>query len=91
MFEACSTLPYNRRVAPRGAAPGCLQVRVIVNGKEHIVADGQTMAGLLATLALEPIRVAVEVNRELVSRRDYAQTPLREGDRVEIVTFVGGG
>jgi thiamine biosynthesis protein ThiS len=40
---------------------------------------------------LQPVRVAIEVNRELVSRCDFAETTIRDGDRIEIVTFVGGG
>jgi sulfur carrier protein len=43
------------------------------------------------TLGLGPRRIAVEVNRTLVPRATYAGTPLRDGDQVEIVHFVGGG
>jgi thiamine biosynthesis protein ThiS len=49
------------------------------------------VAGLLATLALAPGRVAVERNREIVSRGDHARVTLLEGDKLEVVTFVGGG
>jgi len=66
-------------------------IRATVNGEQRQLACGLTMSGLLEQLALEPVRVAVEVNRELVPRRDYGATTIQEGDCIEIVTFVGGG
>lgn len=62
-----------------------------VNGSRERLDDGTTVAALVAKHDLAPARVAVEVNQELVPRREYAATVLRDGDRVEIVTFVGGG
>ena len=54
--------------------------------------DGETtVADLVATLGLGPRRIAVEVNRAVVPRADYGATALRDGDRVEIIHFVGGG
>lgn len=49
------------------------------------------MASLLAELELDPSQVAVERNRDIVPRAQYAQTTLSDGDQLEIVTFVGGG
>jgi sulfur carrier protein len=66
-------------------------IHVTVNGSPEELDDGMTVAQLVAKYKLTPPRVAVEVNQELVSRRNYDDTALREGDRVEIVTFVGGG
>lgn len=66
-------------------------MQVFLNGEPHDVPDGTTVAELVALLQLVPQRVAVELNTQLVRRGDYAQTPLRAGDRVEIVTLVGGG
>ncbi len=66
-------------------------MHLFVNGDAQAVADGTTIADLLAHHDLIPQRVAVEVNEQLVRRVNYAQTPLHEGDRVEIVTLVGGG
>ncbi|GMV96139.1 MAG: sulfur carrier protein ThiS [Phycisphaerae bacterium] len=66
-------------------------MRVRVNGREMNVATDTTVALLLAALRLEPRHVAVEVNRELVPRRTFEATRLKEGDEVEIVTLVGGG
>ena len=64
---------------------------VTVNGKPQEIADGATVADLLRTLGLPPERVAVERNRDIVPRATYADAKLAGGDRVEIVTFVGGG
>lgn len=64
---------------------------LLVNGKPMAAADGTTVAGLLALLAMGEKRVAVEVNRELVIRKDWTARVMNDGDRVEVVTFVGGG
>lgn len=66
-------------------------MQITVNGEPKAVADVCTIADLVALFNLTPQRVAVEVNERLVRRGEYAQTPLRAGDRVEIVTLVGGG
>jgi thiamine biosynthesis protein ThiS len=66
-------------------------IRATINGQDRELASGLTMSALLADLDLQPVRVAIEVNRELVSRCDFAETTIRDGDRIEIVTFVGGG
>jgi thiamine biosynthesis protein ThiS len=54
-------------------------------------AAGATVADLVATLGLGPRRIAVEVNRAIVTRATYAETVLRDGDTIEIIHFVGGG
>ncbi len=64
---------------------------VIVNGEPHAIEEGSSVADLLRTLGLEAGQVAVERNREIVPRSDHAGTALAPGDRLEIVTFVGGG
>ncbi len=66
-------------------------MRVTINGNEQQVADGTTMSQLLDELQLEPVRVAVEINQDLVTRSTFAETVIRDGDHIEIVTFVGGG
>jgi len=66
-------------------------MRVRVNGEEHDVPEGATVADLVERLGLEPTRIAVERNKRLVRRADYAATALADGDVVEIVTLVGGG
>ncbi len=64
---------------------------IVVNGETRTVGEGATVLSLLAELSLPDSRVAVERNREIVRRAAFAATALRDGDRVEIVTFVGGG
>lgn len=62
-----------------------------VNGESRDVPDGLTVAALLQHLAINAPRVAVELNAEVVVKARHHDTQLSEGDRVEIVTFVGGG
>jgi len=66
-------------------------VKLVVNGEPRDVADGSTVEQLVVALGIDRRSVAVERNREIVPRSQHATTPLAEGDRVEIVTMVGGG
>ena len=65
-------------------------LEVYVNGEPRTVAAGMTVASLLAELAVEG-RVAVERNREVVPRARHGEVKLESGDRLEVVSFVGGG
>jgi len=65
--------------------------RIRLNGKDHTVADGATIAELLDELKLPPEGVAVAVNETVVARADHARARIREGDTVEIIHAVGGG
>ena len=62
-----------------------------INGEAKSDVGARTLAALVAELGLYPRKVAVERNLEIVPRSLYGQTPLAEGDRIEIVQFVGGG
>ena len=66
-------------------------MKIEVNGVAHELPPGETIEGLLARLGLAGHPCAVEVNRSVVPKRDHAQAHLRDGDRIEIVTLVGGG
>ena len=66
-------------------------MQITINGKPETLDDGISVAQLLARLKLEPIRVALEINEDLVPRKTFADTMVHDGDRIEIVTFVGGG
>lgn len=66
-------------------------VKLRINGENQDVPEGITILGLLEFLKIKGERVAVEVNTEVVRRAQHAEHALREGDEVEIVTFVGGG
>jgi sulfur carrier protein len=64
-----------------------------INGESRNFANPEpsTLAALIESLNMKPDRVAVELNREIVPRDRWPQTQLKEGDRLEIVHFVGGG
>ena len=64
---------------------------LLVNGKERPLPRPASVRGALIALGLDSKPVAVEVNGRIVRRARHAATPLRPGDRIEIVTFVGGG
>lgn len=66
-------------------------MRIVVNGETTELDATATIAKLLEQYELSPQRVAIEVNEALVRRQEFADTTLHEGDRIEIVTLVGGG
>ena len=66
------------------------EMKITVNGQTREVPDGTAVAALLEQMKLKPSNVAVELNRRLVRSEQY-DTPLKAGDQVEVVTFVGGG
>jgi len=66
-------------------------MQILVNGKARAADDGITVAALLAELALEGKRLAVEVNEDVIPRSHHPSHALAEGDRVEIVHAIGGG
>lgn len=66
-------------------------MKIVFNGETRDVQDGSTVADLLDDLSLDPKRVAVEVNLNLAPRDQHAETHLKEGDQLEVVTLVGGG
>jgi sulfur carrier protein len=66
-------------------------VQIKVNGETREMPDGALLKDLVASLNLAAERIAIELNQEVVRRGEWANTELREGDRVEIVHFVGGG
>jgi thiamine biosynthesis protein ThiS len=66
-------------------------LQIIVNGQPRDVPDRSTVADLLRTMQFNLRQVAVEVNLAVVPRARHAETALAPGDRVEIVTLVGGG
>lgn len=68
-----------------------LCMRLKINGDEKDVANVSTLVDLVESLAMKSDRVAVELNREIVPRSNWAATTLKDGDQLEIVHFVGGG
>ena len=66
-------------------------MRLIVNGEAKDVAAATTIEALVSLLGLDRRKLAVERNLEIVPRSAFGVTALAEGDRIEIVAFVGGG
>lgn len=69
-------------------------MKLHINGEERVFSDAPapfTLTALVETLGMKPDRVAVELNRDIVPRDRWASTRLAEGDRLEVVHFVGGG
>jgi thiamine biosynthesis protein ThiS len=66
-------------------------VTIQVNGQPRAVSNGTTVADLLRELEIKPDRVAVELNLEIVDRQGFETRYLEEGDRLEILSFIGGG
>jgi sulfur carrier protein len=66
-------------------------MRLLINGEEKAFADALNLAQLIEQLGMKGDRVAVELNREIVSRAQWQETSLKDSDELEIVHFVGGG
>ncbi len=66
-------------------------LNLTVNGEARAFQSPMDIAGLVAALGLDRRKVAVERNLAIVPRSAYADTPLADGDRIEIVHFIGGG
>jgi thiamine biosynthesis protein ThiS len=66
-------------------------LQLTINGEPRTVPAPATVASLLQALGLPAAQVAVERNRRLVPRAEHGATALADGDRLEIVTFIGGG
>lgn len=66
-------------------------MKLWVNGEEQSLEAVTDVAGLVAALGLDGRKVAVERNLEIVPRSTYGSTPVLDGDRIEIVHFIGGG
>ncbi|HTF38048.1 MAG TPA: sulfur carrier protein ThiS [Blastocatellia bacterium] len=70
---------------------GRTQLTILLNGNRTDIAEGSGIGDLIKALGLERDRVAVELNKRIVRRVDWGSTTISEGDKVEIVHFVGGG
>ena len=68
-----------------------IALRIEVNGERLEVSAPINLTDLIRHLELAPERLAIELNRSVVRRADWQETSLNEGDRIEIVHFVGGG
>jgi len=66
-------------------------MRLTINGEERRVSEVATVGELVRALQLDTRKVAVERNLEIVPRSLHGETPVADGDRIEIVHFIGGG
>ena len=66
-------------------------IAITVNGEQRDAKPGSTVTDLLREMGLDPGRVAIERNLEILSRPEWQKTSVQPGDRYEIVQFVGGG
>lgn len=76
---------------PAAGVTSSAEMRIFINGEERAFEAPLTVAGLVAALGLDGRKLAVERNLEIVPKSTYADVALAEGDRLEIVTFIGGG
>jgi thiazole synthase len=67
------------------------RISVRVNGESRAVAFGSTIAEMLAEIGINPLKVAVERNLEIVPRSTFGEVRVHDGDSFEVVHFVGGG
>lgn len=68
-----------------------LPMKITLNGEAHKVESGTTITALLGALKIPLVKVAVERNLCIVPRSTFDEVILQEGDRIEIVRFIGGG
>ena len=68
-----------------------LLMKLLINGEERSFDDKLTLSALMEQLGVKADRVAIELNKIIVRRDAWAATKLRDGDRLEVVHFVGGG
>lgn len=66
-------------------------MQIILNGEPRNITEGMTVAMLVNTLDGDPRGIAIELNREIVPKSAHAATVLQDGDKLEVVQFVGGG
>lgn len=66
-------------------------MQITINGEKREFGETQTVGELVQTLQLSDQRIAVELNREIVRKKDWESTILSDADKIEIVHFVGGG
>ncbi len=87
----CSGRPRGRVARARTGDYSRPTMRIEVNGEARQIDPGTTVGALLEQLGLGTTLVAVERNHEIVPRAEHTQAEIRDGDRIEIVHFVGGG
>ena len=67
------------------------KITIKLNGEAYVIEGDAHLTALIDALKMKPTRIAVELNREVVPKAQYAGVTLREGDELELINFVGGG
>jgi sulfur carrier protein len=67
------------------------KITIQLNGDPYVIEGDARLTTIIDTLKMKPTRIAVELNREIVPKAEYARVTLREGDELELINFVGGG
>jgi thiamine biosynthesis protein ThiS len=90
--ECQSGCPYPADFVAAGAmSTSEREIEITVNGDVRRASEGRTVQELLEDLGIPSVRVAVELNRNILKREDWSSTRLHGGEQLEIVHFVGGG
>jgi thiamine biosynthesis protein ThiS len=79
------------RTYPSNLAMEAHPIHITINGEQRHVPSGQSVASLLKHLEIGADRIAGELNKAIVRKRDWEHTPVTGGAQIEIVEFVGGG
>ncbi len=66
-------------------------MKIEINGKQDVIPDGLSVRALLESKGINPNLVACELNLTILKRAQLADTPLHDGDRLEIIQMIGGG
>ncbi len=66
-------------------------MKIVVNGENHILEESLTIRELIGKFGINTETVVVELNKQIVAKENFGSTKLNDGDKVEIVHFVGGG
>lgn len=66
-------------------------MRIVLNGAERTIPEGSTVSSLLEEMGIQAGRVAVEINLKILDPEEFARALIHEGDKVEVIGFVGGG
>jgi len=93
MTELRQNLAYACKLSYIYAMPNTATAnsQITINGQPHAVGRDSFIGDIVAQLKLDPRKVAIELNRTIVPRSNYATTPVVPGDAIEIVGFIGGG
>jgi len=85
------TSGWHAKISAKDEAGVTSEMKLQINGDVRDFPEPLSLQGLIQQLGMKPDRVAVELNSEIVSRENWKSTALSDGDRLEVVHFVGGG